>query len=607
MPWVETEWSAEEAHFTMAIDKELPWEEDIIDPTGDVEVEIPRRSGEWTTLPDVMRIHTSNGKDTSSPRAPVEIGQAEVTCCNISKNFNSFEEASDWYKSLEGYAIRIKVGCDIGGSPISVKLFTGIISAVDVDRLSLTAEIKVVDFLDYFGRVTLKETPVWESISLTQLFKNLVELAFTDWTHGVDYFVEDLGGSTIPAIGYTDLNLLSELKMIAESRSKRIYTDTSGKLHCASRNPDRDPLTVGYDYNLEDVTERRDINSIINWVVVHARPHEIQPDLDAPGKIAGFTATPGDLKIDLSWSNPTNEDFEKVKIQFSTTAYPLNEDDGTNIYEGTGEAKSHTGLTNGTRYYYSAFTVDDVGNWSDAAHASAIAGEGGDAWEDETYTSRVTNFKAESDWDEIKLTWVNPKVADFSLVEIRWSITDYPEEVTDGTQLYQGSAQAKVHENLTLDQTYYYSAFAQNTSGRWSSGVHASATTGPTFREELDTASIQRDFQPGAPVNYWKSVNYRRFFSFPRSYSVSWLRFKHSWDIKIHGNPAHLSSQKHLTGEKNGLALNFTDTLGGVITIRCLNFPSYNTSHSVKVIYTITYSGGYTTRLEIHTTLALMG
>ncbi|GAI02474.1 unnamed protein product, partial [marine sediment metagenome] len=140
----ETEWSSETAYF-ITPDKEAPWKEDVLEPTGEAKVEIPRRSGEWTALEDVMRIHTSNGKDTSSPRAPIEIGQAELLCCNISKNFNSFEAASVWYKNLEGYATQISLGCNIGGSPVSTRLFTGIIKTVHPHRLSQTAEIKVID------------------------------------------------------------------------------------------------------------------------------------------------------------------------------------------------------------------------------------------------------------------------------------------------------------------------------------------------------------------------------------------------------------------------------------------------------------------------------
>ena len=588
-------------------DKEAPWKEDILEPTGEVKVEIPRRSGEWTTLGNVMRIHTSNGKDTSSPRAPVEIGQAEVTCSNIDKDFNSFEEASDWYKNLEGYAIQIKVGCDIGGSPISVKLFTGIISSVDVDRLNLTAEIKVVDFLDYFGRVTIEETPVWESISLTQLFKNLVELAFPEWTEGVDYFVEDLGGSTIPAIGYTDLNLLSELKMIAESRGMRLYTDTSGRLHCASRNPDREPLTVSYDYNLEDVTERRDINSIINWVVVHARPHEIKPDLEPPGKIAGFTATPGDTKIDLSWSNPTDDDFLKVKIQFSTTAYPLNKDDGTNIYEGIGVSKSHTGLTNGKKYYYSAFTVDDKGNWSDAAHTSAVAGVGGSTWGDETGPSRISQFTATPEHSKIILTWYNPNLADFEKVVIRRSTTSYPPSPTAGSAVYDGTAETTTDTGLTNGQKYYYSAFTKNTGGDYSGAAFASAIpAGP--RTTIQTYTISGSgilgVQTGAYGTSYSKMIKLRFSSLSR-YSTDWLRFKHEWDIKVNSGPKYSSNQRHEYGEADDLQLGFSQNIGGIVGMTVTKIRV--TASELQVEYKLVYTGGKALSISFRNKLSLRG
>lgn len=276
-------WSAA-ANFTMAGGATgeagaAPWDEEVPEPTGVVKVEIPRRSGQWTTLGDVMRIHTSVNKN---PLDAVEIAQAEVTLSNISKNFNSFESASQWYKQLEGYAVEVSVGCDIGGTPISQKLFTGIISKVEVDRLKQTAEINVVDFLDYFKRLTIESTPLWENISLTQLYKNLVGLVFPDWVENIDYFVEDLGNITVPAISYKNLNFFNELKRIAESRGKRLYTDINGKLVCRSRSAIGEPWDIRHDYNLEKAKERRDIDGIINWVIVHARPYEVAPPPAVP-------------------------------------------------------------------------------------------------------------------------------------------------------------------------------------------------------------------------------------------------------------------------------------------------------------------------------------
>ncbi|GAI75352.1 unnamed protein product, partial [marine sediment metagenome] len=90
----------------------LPWEQIVLEPSGEAKVEIPRRSGQWTTLEDLMRIHTSSNKN---PLDAVELAQAELTVSNISKNFNSFEEASTWYKQLEGYALQLSLGCKIAG------------------------------------------------------------------------------------------------------------------------------------------------------------------------------------------------------------------------------------------------------------------------------------------------------------------------------------------------------------------------------------------------------------------------------------------------------------------------------------------------------------
>ena len=499
----------------------------------------------------------------------------------------------------------------------SVKIFTGIISAVDVDRLSQTAEIKVVDFLDYFGRVTIEETPVWENISLTQLFKNLVELAFPEWVEGTDYFVEDLGGSTIPAIGYTDLNLLSELKMIAESRGKRLYTDADGRLHCASRNPERDPLTVSYNYNLEkDVKERRDINSILNWIVVHARPHEILLDTTPPGKITGFTATPGDQKIDLTWNNPTDDDFEKVMIRFSTTHYPLNREDGTKIYEGAGESKSHTGLTNGTRYYYSGFTVDDVGNWSDAAHTSAVAGLGAEEWADDTPPPPVSYFNAEGEHSKVILTWLNPHIADFDKVVIRRSSTSFPPTPTSGTSIYSGTAETTSDTNVTNGKKYYYSAFVRNTAGRYSSGAYAAATPGAeatqTGRSDIESMNIRGSKHCGTYTDgtcvpgiyfsrYTKTVQLK--FRTEKRYSSDWLRFRHEWDIATKSGPAYSSNQKHSHGSKDDLTISSTHDCGGLGGVRLTKL--YIGSREVRVEYKFTYAGGKILGIDIRNRLTL--
>lgn len=86
-------------------------------------------------------------------------------------------------------------------------------------------------------------------------------------------------------------------------------------------------------------------------------------DFTPPNNVSGFTAVSGDRKITLSWANPVS-DFTGVKIMRKTGSNPSSPTDGTNIYDGNGISFIDTGLTNGTRYYYAAFSHDSVPNYS---------------------------------------------------------------------------------------------------------------------------------------------------------------------------------------------------------------------------------------------------
>ena len=92
-------------------------------------------------------------------------------------------------------------------------------------------------------------------------------------------------------------------------------------------------------------------------------------DTTPPGPVTSFTATAGDTQNSLSWVNPGG-DFAGTMIRFSTAGYPGSPTGGTLLYNGTGTSTTHTGLTNGVTYYYSAFAYDEVPNYSSAAPAA---------------------------------------------------------------------------------------------------------------------------------------------------------------------------------------------------------------------------------------------
>ncbi|MEW5767243.1 MAG: S8 family serine peptidase [bacterium] len=96
----------------------------------------------------------------------------------------------------------------------------------------------------------------------------------------------------------------------------------------------------------------------------------IEDDVAPPG-VSNFSALAMNGRIDLQWDNPTVPDWQGTQIRVAADTYPASPAEGTLVYDGTATSFTHTGLTNGTTYYYSAFTYDEVPNYSWPAYAEA--------------------------------------------------------------------------------------------------------------------------------------------------------------------------------------------------------------------------------------------
>jgi hypothetical protein len=104
-------------------------------------------------------------------------------------------------------------------------------------------------------------------------------------------------------------------------------------------------------------------------------------DFTPPAPPDPFTATPeSDGDIFLSWTNTNESDFKATMIRYFSggSVFPTNETEGTLflIQEGgTGESRSstHESLVWNTSYFYSAFSSDEVGNFSLPVTASATS------------------------------------------------------------------------------------------------------------------------------------------------------------------------------------------------------------------------------------------
>ncbi len=110
------------------------------------------------------------------------------------------------------------------------------------------------------------------------------------------------------------------------------------------------------------------------WGNVNSSPYSDTILLDTVAPTNGaMTAVPGDAQVALEWTGfaDTGSGIGNYKVVFSKGSAPASCSLGKQIYEGPGTTYTHTGLTNGTLYYYRVCAVDNAGNRSTGRTAKA--------------------------------------------------------------------------------------------------------------------------------------------------------------------------------------------------------------------------------------------
>jgi len=110
------------------------------------------------------------------------------------------------------------------------------------------------------------------------------------------------------------------------------------------------------------------------WGNVNTTPYSDTIILDTIAPTNGtVTATPGDAQVTLDWTGftDTGSGIESYKVVFSKVSAPTSCSVGKQIYKGPDTTYTHTGLTNGTVYYYRACAIDGAGNTSTGRKAKA--------------------------------------------------------------------------------------------------------------------------------------------------------------------------------------------------------------------------------------------
>ncbi len=91
-------------------------------------------------------------------------------------------------------------------------------------------------------------------------------------------------------------------------------------------------------------------------------------DVVPPANVSGFTANADGDAVELTWVNPPDRDFDRVRVIANHRFYPLDLNDGELVYEGSRESFRHEWVyPENSRMYYTIFALDEDGNQSSGA------------------------------------------------------------------------------------------------------------------------------------------------------------------------------------------------------------------------------------------------
>ncbi len=119
---------------------------------------------------------------------------------------------------------------------------------------------------------------------------------------------------------------------------------------------------VRYEFSLELSDRFGRERTYKQFVVSTAQATDNTP----PANVMNFKAVQDGKKVNLTWDNPKDLDFAKVRIVRSDKFYPSDIADGWTIFEGRGESAKDELDFDRTRYY-TAFAYDKAGNISSGA------------------------------------------------------------------------------------------------------------------------------------------------------------------------------------------------------------------------------------------------
>lgn len=283
-----------------------------------------------------------------------------------------------------------------------------------------------------------------------------------------------LDGSGLAVNGVTDILLASGGPTSANAKGLAVSNNGTAFYYANSTTLSKRSTATGSllwtintsniaDFDLEQSTGNI---TVIDTSGVIKTYHPVDPITEASISASGTTAV-------LHWtSGNSDSDFKGVTIRRSQTEYPLNPTDGEAVTSSNMETDfSDGGLSDGT-YYYSFFNETLDGYYGAAVTSTVTI----------NLPPETPILSAEATGATIHLSWSSP--ADTDAFILRRSTMEFPASYTDGTGVTTtANTVTNLYETSMMDGTFYYSLFARDSYGAYSSAATVAVTvdtTGPT-------------------------------------------------------------------------------------------------------------------------------
>lgn len=214
-------------------------------------------------------------------------------------------------------------------------------------------------------------------------------------------------------------------------------------------------------------------------------------DVTAPTTPTNLAAVATGSNVHLSWTNPADLDFVSVYVRRGSTSSPSVVLAGTGVLSASVlNLHDDNGLADGT-YYYSVIALDTNGNYSLPARVTVLV--------DTTPPAAPTALTAPVVGSIVTLDWTNPGAPDFASITITRGTVGYPATINEGTAIIAGLVGTSYPNTVPADGTYYYSIFARDNTGNYSTPGQVTAivdTLDPVLAVATPIASYTNDVTP---------------------------------------------------------------------------------------------------------------